>query len=146
MQITKRPATEADKEFSRLAHHRAYQAVVIQQFGSWSGKMQDEFFNNDWSGANYEIILCDEKPCGYLCLENREADIHIRELVIVPAYQGRGVGTHILQSAIEQAKTRQVPVRLGTFHSNKAVELYRKLGFREFGKTETHILMEWKAD
>jgi hypothetical protein len=46
---------------------------------------------------------------------------------------------------IENAGVRQVPVRLGTFRVNRAVNLYRRLGFREVGKTDTHILMEWRS-
>jgi hypothetical protein len=41
---------------------------------------------------------------------------------------------------------REVPVRLRAFHANHAVNLYRGLGFRETGKTDTHILMEWRSD
>ena len=83
--------------------------------------------------------------CGYICVENREEDIHIREIVIDPKFQGKGLGTSLLREIIEDAEARQVPVRLGTQQANRAVNLYRKLGFREFERTTTHILMEWRS-
>jgi GNAT superfamily N-acetyltransferase len=145
MHITKRPASATDTEFARSVHHRAYRDVSVRQFGPWDEKAQDEFFADGWSAAAHEIILCDDVPCGYVCVEYRDSDIHVRELVIDPEVQGKGIGSHILREVIEHARARQVPVRLGTFHVNHAVNLYRRLGFREVGKTDTHVLMEWRS-
>ena len=144
IKITKRPATISDTEFARSVHHRAYHDVVIEQFGFWDEALQDIFFVKGWSKETHQIIILNDSPCGYLCVETRQDDIHIREIVIAPEYQNKGIGTFILSEIIEQAKVSQVPVRLGTFHKNKAVRIYQRLGFREFGKTETHILLEWK--
>jgi ribosomal protein S18 acetylase RimI-like enzyme len=36
-------------------------------------------------------------------------------------------------------------VRLGTHHANRAAELYRRLGFREYARDETHVHMEWRS-
>lgn len=126
-------------------HHRAYRDVSVRQFGPWDERAQDEFFASGWSDAPHEIILCDGVPCGYACVERRDEDIHVRELVIDPEFQGRGVGTHILREVIAEAEARGLPVRLGTLHANRAAELYRRLGFREYARDETHIHMEWRS-
>lgn len=145
MHITKRPASATDTEFARSVHHRAYRDVSVRQFGPWDEKAQDEFFADGWSTAAHEMILCDDVPCGYVCVEYRDGDIHVRELVIGPEFQRKGVGSHIPREVIEVARDRQVPVRLGTLHVNHAVNLYRRLGFCEYGVTDTHILMEWRS-
>ncbi len=145
MKIIKRPAEVSDMEFARTVHHRAYRDVVSAQYGTWNEKAQDEFFANDWCAATHQIVVCDDAVCGYICVENREEDIHIREIVIDPKFQGKGLGTSLLREIIEDAEARQVPVRLGTQQANRAVNLYRKLGFREFERTTTHILMEWRS-
>lgn len=144
MEISRRPALDADTDFARSVHHQAYRDVVVRQFGVWDQKAQDEFFDGDWNSAAFEIILCDETPCGYMCVEDREGDIHIRELVILPQFQGRGLGSHLLREVIERAGTRRVPVRLETLQANRAVSLYRRLGFQECERGDTHIRMEWK--
>jgi GNAT superfamily N-acetyltransferase len=143
MEISRRPATEADRDLARRVHHAAYREAVERQFGRWVEAEQDRFFADGWAGARHEIVLCDGQPCGYVCVEERADDVHVRELVIMPEFQGRGIGTALLGEAIERARDRGVPVRLGTFHRNRAAELYRRLGFREIGRTGTHILMEW---
>ena len=146
MKITGRPALDVDTDFARSVHHQAYREVVVRQYGVWDEEAQDEFFKSDWDPSVFEIILCDGVPCGYTCIEDRDSDIHVRELVIVPQFQGQGVGTQILRGVIDRARVRRVPVRLGTLHSNRAVDLYRRLGFREFERTGTHILMEWSDE
>ena len=142
--VTVRSATAADTEFARQVHHQAYREVVERQFGPWREAEQDQFFEADWRDARFEIILADGEPCGYVAIQHREDDLHVRELVILPACQGKGIGSRILQDVIAQARQRRVPVRLGTFHQNRAVALYRRLGFEEVGRTATHVLLEWR--
>ncbi len=43
-----------------------------------------------------------------------------------------------------RAQARTVPVVLRVLKESYAVSLYSRLGFREYDRTETHILMEWK--
>ena len=45
---------------------------------------------------------------------------------------------------MEIAAARGVPIKLGTFHKNTAAEFYRELGFTEFDRTQTRILMKWE--
>ena len=146
MHITKRPGLAADVEFTRSVHHRAYREVVVVQYGRWNEEAQDGFFLAAWSMAPHDVILCDDVRCGYMCVEDRDDDIHVRELVIDPDFQGNGIGTHILRDVIERAIARGVPVRLATHRLNRAENLYRRIGFRESGRTDSHILMEWNRE
>jgi GNAT superfamily N-acetyltransferase len=150
MRITTRPATEADAEFARSVHHAAYRDVVERQFGPWDEAAQDGFFARDWRGATFVIVLADGTPCGYACIEDRstaaEADVHVRELVIAPQYQGRGIGSALLRDAQARARSRGVPVHLGTFTQNRALTLYLRLGFREIERSDGHVILRWTDD
>jgi ribosomal protein S18 acetylase RimI-like enzyme len=141
--IALRPATAADTDFAREVHHQSYREVVERQFGPWDPVFQDRRFAEDWASATYSIILCDGEPCGYLCLEERADHLHVREIVIAPAFQGRGIGTALLRQVLRRAGERRLPVRLGTLRANRAAALYRRLGIREIGRTPTHLLFEW---
>ncbi len=143
MIISKHQATEADREFARSVHHRAYRDVVERQYGLWDVAAQDQFFDAAWSADDYQIVLCDAVRCGYCCVENRNDEILIRELVIDPDFQCLGIGTRILQDVLNDSTARSVPVRLQTQILNRATALYRRLGFRESDRTDTHVLMEW---
>jgi ribosomal protein S18 acetylase RimI-like enzyme len=131
-------------DFARTVHHLAYRHVVTRQFGLWDETLQDRFFDRGWSTAKIEILLVDGEPCGYTGIEDRPGDVYLRELVIQPEYQGRGIGTTILRQVMARAQGRGVPVRLQVLQQNRAQDLYRRVGFREVGRTETHVLMEWR--
>jgi ribosomal protein S18 acetylase RimI-like enzyme len=133
----------AYSDFVRNVHHRAYRDVIERQYGSWSQTTQDRFFNHVWSAAAHEIVFCDAVPCGYASVENRNGEIYLRELVIDPDFQGRGIGTHLVRDIQNHAATLEVSVRLQTHVVNRAQNLYSRLGFRETGRTQTHVLMEW---
>jgi len=138
-----RRAHESDAEFARLTHHAAYRDVVERQFGAWDEVQQDGFFFAQWDPAATEVILDDGHPSGYCCVERRGDDIHLRELVVHPDRQGRGIGTWLVEELQREAAEVSIPVRLGTFHKNRALQLYRRLGFTEINATDTHVLMEW---
>ena len=144
MKVSRRPAAQSDTEFARRVHHRAYHDVVVAQFGRWDATAQDRFFESDWGRAGFEVIAHEGLPCGYACIEDREHDIHLRELALLPHFQGKGIGTSILQDAMERAAERNVPIRLAALRKNRAIDLCRRLGFEETSRTETHVTLEWR--
>ena len=144
MDVSTRPSIESDTAFAREAHHRAYHDVVVRQFGQWDEPLQDRLFEKSWVSTEHQIIVAEGKRCGYTAIESRSDSIHVRELVIHPQFQGKGIGTAFLRNVCEQAAGLGVAVRLGTFHVNRALALYKRLGFQEFARTETHVLLEWK--
>lgn len=143
LRITRRQATPEDQEFARTVHHAAYRQAVMEQFGEWNQAEQDGFFARAWNPTATEILLAEKTPCGYLVVEERPADVHVREIVIHPDWQSQGIGTAILREIQGQAAQRKRPVVLGTFHVNPARRLYERLGFVQFGATETSVLMRW---
>ena len=144
--IELRQAQESDRALAQEAHHAAYQEVVERQFGVWDESAQDRFFLAEWNPSKQEVIVVDGQSCGYWVVERRAADFHLRELVIHPRFQGRGVGTWLVRRLQREATAAGLPVRLGTFHTNRAAVLYRRLGFEEIGSTDTHVLMEWRPE
>lgn len=144
MAITRRPVRHDEYEWARAAHHSAYRGVVERQFGTWDEERQDRFFSADWEGAEMAILEWDGVPCGYTAVEHRASDIHLRELVVHPDFQGRGIGTLIVQDAMKDAERRQVPVHLGTFLMNDALHLYHRLGFIEIDRDDTHVILRWQ--
>ena len=143
MKIRLRPAEPSDKEFVRQVHHLGYKDVVTRQFGTWDETVQDSFFAKDWAKNKMEIILCDEKECGYASRKRKPEFYWVGELVLLPKFQGCGIGSGILRDVMTMAAAENIPVRLQVLFENYAHRLYLRLGFVDTGKTETHYLMEW---
>jgi ribosomal protein S18 acetylase RimI-like enzyme len=140
-----RSAGAADGEFVRTVHHQAYREVVKRQFGTWDSAFQDRHFAEAWVHGTYWIVLYDRQPCGYLGVDEFADHVYVREIVIAPAFQGRGIGTALLQQLLRRAGEHNLPVRLQMLHANRgAAALYRRLGFEEVGSTSTHLLFEWR--
>jgi ribosomal protein S18 acetylase RimI-like enzyme len=142
-QITKRNATAEDTDFARDIHHKAYHDVIIRQFGSWDETMQDNFFKKGWRPETHEIILSGDSSCGYCSIEYNSEQIYLHELVLSPDFQGKGIGSKILKELIEESKQKNIPIRLQVLKENQAQHLYRKLGFNDKKKTDTHFEMEF---
>lgn len=143
MKLERRTATVNDEEFVHNLHHEAYRDVVCRQFGEWDISRQDKFFEEKWNPKKFQILLCDGTPCGFLSVEDRSDHIFLSEVVILPAYQGRGIGSQIIDEEMQRALDSGLPVRLQVLNENRAIKLYKKIGFREYGVTDTHIQMVW---
>ena len=56
MQVTTRPAQDADTPFARAVHHAAYRDVVERQFGPWNEAAQDQYFATGWDPTTCQIV------------------------------------------------------------------------------------------
>ena len=84
MILERRTATSSDTEFARTTHHAAFRDVVSRQFGTWDEALQDRLFEEEWIPDKFEIILCDNNPCGFLSIEDHPDHIYVRWIAITP--------------------------------------------------------------
>ncbi|NPA75179.1 MAG: GNAT family N-acetyltransferase [Euryarchaeota archaeon] len=90
--------------------------------------------------GNLVAARVDEAICGYIFyswnsspLETRKKVGMIYDLYVVPEFRNRGLGTALLQYALNDMQSNGAQlVRLTVLSNNKkAISLYRKLGFAE---------------
>ena len=137
-------AVDGDYAFAKETHHRAYRDLVLRQFGKWDDDAQDGFFDGIWENFPHTIILAEEEPVGYCCISEEGSVLWIRELVICPEQQGKGIGTSILNKFIESGRNNRRSVQLNVMRSNSvAMRLYEKLGFRVYGENGTHYFLRY---
>ena len=140
-QIETRKTTKEDTDFARETHHSAYRDVVIRQFGTWNENDQDHFFQESWNSEASQVITCDGTPCGYVYTETQPDRLVLHELVIRPEFQGRGIGSKILDNIVRKSQEKCIPIYLQVLHQNQAIELYKKFGFKKYETAENHIPM-----
>jgi GNAT superfamily N-acetyltransferase len=143
MKISLRLATSADTEFARVVHHSAYREVVTKQFGTWEERLQDGFFEKGWRPGESQVIQVDGQDIGCLLQEIHDDYIQLVEVQILPHFQGRGIGSQIIERLIGDAAQRGIPLRLQVLKANRGQELYLRMGFVKTGETATHALMEY---
>lgn len=64
-------------------------------------------------------------------------------IIVAPGVRGKGVGTKLLNSLFHLAKEqfRIEMIQLQVYTDNPAIHLYKRLGFREFGR-QTHWIKD----
>ncbi len=88
------------------------------------------------------IILADRKPIGLLkmgivALNDTHKSLHIRQLQIMPKYQGKGIGSRVLTVVKKRALQLCLPITLNVLINNPARGLYLRHGFQ--GEKKTRI-------
>ena len=88
--------------------------------------------------------------CGW-CAPPTSAEL--AGIQLLPAHQGHGLGTHLIEQFLVDARDRGLPARLRVQRDNaRARRLYDRLGFVEVGSVDGvddpgdgEVLMEWRA-
>ena len=83
-----------------------------------------EFFNDS------HIILHNRKPIGLLKLGVMTKSLHIRQFQILPEFQGKGIGTLVLNVVKKRALQLCLPITLNVLLANPARALYLRHGFQ----------------
>jgi ribosomal protein S18 acetylase RimI-like enzyme len=148
--VSRRAATPSDREFllavyastraDELAQvpwdEETKRAFVAQQFVA-----QDTDYRRNYPNASFDVILAGGEPAGRLYVDRRDAEIHILDIALLPAFRGRGIGTAFLRQLMEEADTAGKPLTIHVELNNPARRLYERLGFGEVEQGGVYALM-----
>jgi len=82
------------------------------------------------------IIIFEEQIIGLIKLGVLKDSVHIRQLQILPEFQGRGIGGKVVELTKRKAKQLSLPVTLNVLLKNPAKSLYLRHGFKVIGQNE----------
>ncbi len=104
---------------------------------------QRRYYESEYPGAEFQIILADRQPAGRLYVHRREIEIRIMDLALLPAYRRRGLGTRLLKAILDEGaqSNRHVTIHVEIF--NPALQLYERLGFRRIATNGVYHLLQW---
>lgn len=156
---------EAIKEITNYNKLKDSLEIIIKTYKDRDEKMNLSNENNHrHSNMTYEELkerfdngikmygyYNEEKLIAYLSLEEKEDEIKIRDIVVLPEYQNKGIGRILLDWAKEQTiKSKKSKLILRFIYDNKKLkEWYEKYGFSvteilEFPGTGKVGQMEYK--
>jgi len=142
MQITFRQIKIKDFEFLWQLHNAALKKYIAATWG-WNEDWQRRNFQENFNPNDGEIICVDGKDAGFLWISEKETEIALVSIRLLPEFQNRGSGTKLIKDLLDEARGKNKPVRLQVLKANPAKNLYEKLGFQVSGETETHFLMRF---
>jgi GNAT superfamily N-acetyltransferase len=141
-EIALRECREEDRPFIWQVRRQALKEYVAAIWG-WDEKVQQEKFEQRFTPAGHQIVVFDGIDVGLLQVVDEGSHLVVGKIELLPEFQRRGIGSVLMGRILDEARARQVPVRLQVLRTNApARRLYERLGFVMSGETETHFQME----
>jgi ribosomal protein S18 acetylase RimI-like enzyme len=145
MDYSLRPATDAEREWLDQLRRDAYRELFYATWGHWDEARHQRHFAESWTAGQISMIEVERQDVGMVQLHESPRSVEIEEIQIRPEHQEHGLGTRVLNDIIESAAKRKKLVTLSLGLKNlRAYQLYCRLGFRETGRSDTHIFMEYR--
>ncbi|MGR3278421.1 GNAT family N-acetyltransferase [Acaryochloris marina NIES-2412] len=147
-----RAITEADQSFlfQLYACTRKEELAIVpwseeqkQTFLEFQFNAQHTFYQSQFKDAHFWVIESAGVSLGRLYLDQRTDEIRIIDIALMPAYRERGIGTTLLKAILAAGRTNKHPVTIHVERNNRALNLYRRLGFTQRGEESVYYLMEW---
>ena len=137
------PAEESHREFSYQVKKAAMGGYITQIWG-WDEKVQKNLHDGDWRQKRPRIILYDNKPIGTIRIVSNGDRLVIEQFYILPEYQNKGIGSHLLKHVLENADKTDLIVKLAVLKINPVISLYLRHSFEIIDSNETQYFMERK--
>jgi ribosomal protein S18 acetylase RimI-like enzyme len=142
MNLRLRAAASEDHAFLRELNRQAYEDVVTRQFGIWDDSAQRRRFDAKLQRAAFRIVELAGRPIAAVWSSEHDDHIFLHELLVLPEFQDRGIGSQILRWELVRAEAVRKPMRLHTLVLNRAQEFYKRHGFIETGRSDVYVDME----
>jgi ribosomal protein S18 acetylase RimI-like enzyme len=89
-------------------------------------------------------IVVDGVRAGIVRIVEHDEAIALEQIEVLPQFQGKGIGTTLIESLIERASTTCKAIDLSVFVSNLgARRLYERLGFQVVSESDRDMKMRY---
>ena len=149
MDIRLRPtdAAEDDVSFLRVVSNAVSSGTLscvdlpddqLQSLRTLQFEAQRSSYASCHPGGIDHIVVVDGVQVGRLYTDCSTAEITLIDIALLPEFQGRGIGTALLQRLLVDADSQGRPVVLQVFDGSPAERLYGRLGFVRSGSHGLH--------
>jgi ribosomal protein S18 acetylase RimI-like enzyme len=111
-------------------------AFLHMQFAAQNG-----YYRQQFPDATFDVVTVDGVPAGRLYVDWRDTEIRIIDIALLPEHRGRGIGTALLTSILDEAERTGKTVSIHVERENPARRLYERLGFVEVAQQGVHLLL-----
>jgi GNAT superfamily N-acetyltransferase len=143
--IRLRPATADDLPFARGLYFETMRWIIERHFG-WDEQAEIGKFDRQFVPGEVQVVLRGEQAVGWLQVEELGDHLFLKQMYVRPQDQRRGIGTGLLATVFDRARSLGKPVRLGVVKFNPARRLYERTGFRVISEDQYKFYMERPAD
>lgn len=114
----------------------------IEKIWGWNEDFQLQFHKENYNFLTTYIIQSGKTSIGVVEIKEEEKRIFICSLYVLPAWQGKGIGSGIISRYINKASCAKKRVELEVLKLNvNAIRLYKRLGFEIIGEDDSKFFM-----
>mgnify|MGYP000849704871 FL=1 len=114
-------------------------ALLRQQF-----TLQTTQYRRSFPAASFSIVEWGAASIGRLYVDRLAPSMHVIDVALLRAWQGRGIGSRLLGELQEEARVAGRAVSLHVERASPAQSLYLRLGFRVLRDKGVYLEMEWR--
>jgi GNAT superfamily N-acetyltransferase len=144
LQFARLGSDTSEIDFAFEAKRAAMGPHIIKRW-TWDEAFQRDQHERHYREKPFFGIRRAEQRLGTLSFQRQPDHLRFGEFYLFPEHQGRGVGSAILAHCLVLADGMKIPVRLEYLHWNPVGSLYRRHGFKEVGRSETHCFLRREA-
>lgn len=111
----------------------------LRESVGWN-RMESEYKNHLLTSYYHIAVYEKEALIGYIdCVSNGVTDAYIQDLMVRPDYQGRGIGTDLMEKMIDYLKNKHIYM-ISVVFDESLKAFYKKFGFYNMlcGQMETY--------
>ncbi len=138
--LSLRPARAEDADYARRLYFDTNRWIIERLLG-WDEAYEIARFAKEFRPSEARIVSLDRQDIGWFQAGPGDHVFELKQICIKPAYQGRGIGSHLILKLVAEAKALSLPIELTVARINRAVALYTRLGFTIVGTNEFELTM-----
>lgn len=141
-----------DEAFLRALYTSTREAELMQT--DWPEEQKSAFcrqqfeaqrahYELHYPGASFQVVEQAGELIGRLYVDRWSREIRIMDIVLLPQYCGKGLGTQLLRVLMDEAATVGKSLTIHVERFNPALRLYQRLGFELLEDKGVYLLMGW---
>jgi len=119
---------------------------LLTALGRWNQGRAIARFRRGFKTEQAQVICVGGADIGWMQISQSVDRLHLHQLHILAQFRNRGIGTRLIRGLIDRARGIGRPVGLNVIRGNRALSLYRRLGFRVVGGDAEKLYMRWNAE
>jgi ribosomal protein S18 acetylase RimI-like enzyme len=129
VKIALRAACSQDSVFAGDLYFETMRGFIDRLFG-WDQAREERNFAGFFKVDEVRIITADDQDVGWIQEQVENRTINLGSFYVMPAMQGRGIGTKVLDILLARAAYQSKAMTLSVVKINPARHFYEKRGFR----------------
>ncbi|QNE01197.1 GNAT family N-acetyltransferase [Vibrio vulnificus] len=120
---------------------KAAEIEAVKAVFGWDENVQKEIHQREWNEAKPTIIEIDGCRVGSFLVQEHPEYLYFGRFFLLPSFQGKGVGSIVLENVIALASEKSLPIKLCYLQGNRVGQLYSRFGFVVTGEDSQFVHM-----